>query len=304
MQDFNHRVAVITGAASGIGKALATAFLREGARVVCADVDETALHATCDQLSGDGYDLLAVQTDVSQPAHLERLAVQAYRQFGQVDILCNNAAVTHGGPATWENTLEDWERVLGVNLMGVVHGVNSFVPRMIKQGTVGAIVNTSSILGITLGATNAAYPVSKHGVVVLSECIYNEFRRQRIPISVHVMCPSFVATNILQSSREGAETFRNSPGVPLTKQAKDFYEWFDRQHRRGMLPAEAAQLVVDAIRDGTFYVLTHPQMNRLVEYRMRAILGETEPSDDEFTRQHAEEFGIEPPPPRPDEIID
>ena len=304
MQDFTDRVAVISGAASGIGKALAQNLLQEGAKVVCADIDQAALDATVDQFRSDGFYAVAVQTDVSQPAHLERLAVQAYRHFGQVDILCNNAAITHGGPSTWENTLEDWERVLGTNLMGVVHGVKSFVPRMIKQGTEGVIVNTSSILGITLGATNAAYPVSKHGVVVLSECIYNEFRRQRIPISVHVLCPSFVATNILQSSGEAADVFGGSSGAPLTKQAKDFYEWFDRQHRQGLAPTVAAQLVLKAIRDGTFYVLTHPQMNKLVEYRMRAILGEIDPSDDEFTRQHAEEFGIESPPPRPDEILE
>ena len=123
MQDFTNKVAVITGAASGIGKALAEAFLREGAKVVCADVDQGALDAVISDFRAAGCDVLGVQTDVSQSAHLERLAVQTFRYFGQVDVLCNNAAITHGGPSTWESTLEDWQRVLGLNLMGVVHGV-------------------------------------------------------------------------------------------------------------------------------------------------------------------------------------
>ena len=175
---------------------------------------------------------------------------------------------------------------------------------MIKQGTPAVIVNTSSILGITLGSTNAAYPVSKHGVAVLSECIHNEFQRQRIPISVHVLCPSFVATNILSSTSEQAQAASGAPEEPLTEQAKTYYEWFDRQHRQGMPASQAAQITLDAIRSGQFYVLTHPKMNCLVEYRARAILNEVVPTDEQYCADRAEEFGIEPPPPRPDQVLD
>ncbi len=305
LSDFRNRVAVITGAASGIGKALAEALLVEGANVVLADVDASALEHTANEFRHSGYEPLTVQTDVSQPAQLERLAVQSFRQFGKVDILCNNAAVTPGGPSTWENSLEDWEWVLGINLMGVVHGIKSFVPRMIKQGTPGVVLNTSSILGLTLGSTNAAYPVSKHGVVVLSECLSNEFRRQKVPISVHVLCPSFVATNILKSTSELPSSAGDTNRKPVSEQTETYNEWFARQHNRGMSPQDAAELTLDAIRAGRFYILTHPAMKRLVEHRMQAILNDREPSDDEFLKQHALDLGFESaPPPRPDEVME
>ena len=164
LSEFQDRVAVITGAATGIGRALATALAAKGARVVLADVKQEELQQLCQEISSTGSPAVAVVTDVSQPAHLERLAVEAFRNFGQVDILCNNAGVSLPRCATWENSVEDWQWILGINLMGVVHGINSFLPRMIKQGTPGVVLNTSSILGLQVGTTNAAYPVSKHGV--------------------------------------------------------------------------------------------------------------------------------------------
>ena len=303
MQNFENKVVVVTGAASGIGRALAGAFLREGAKAVLADIEEESLLETCRDLQSVSADVEAVVTDVSKPDQVERLAAEAYRSFGRVDVLCNNAAITYGGPATWESTLEDWQRVLGVNLMGVVHGLRSFVPRMLSQGDEAVIVNTSSILGLQFGSTNAAYPVSKHGVVVLSESIYNEFSRRKLPISVHVLCPSFVATNILNSSRKTSSDASGNDEPPPSPQAEAYYRWFEQQHREGMQPEEVATMTLDAIRNKQFYIITHPQMKPLVERRMKAILDGTSPSDTEFMREFAISLGMTPPPPYPDEVL-
>ena len=302
MDNFRGKVIVVTGSAGGIGRSIATAFLKEGAKVVLADVGEQQLITTNRSFEAEGFETLAVVTDVSKPDAVERLAVQAYRRFGRVDVLCNNAAVTWGGPATWESTLEDWQWVLGVNLMGVVHGIRSFVPRMIAQGGEAVVVNSSSILGLYGGYTNAVYPVSKHGVVVLSESLYNDFKRRRIPISVHVLCPSFVNTEILESGRTRPKELTASACVPDTEQAQAYIDWFQRMHRQGKHPDEVAQILLQAIRDGTFYVVTHPEMNKLVEHRLRAIVEGGEPTGIEAVRETAVEAGIEPPPKYFDEL--
>jgi NAD(P)-dependent dehydrogenase (short-subunit alcohol dehydrogenase family) len=303
MQNFKNKVVVITGAAGGIGRAMAEAFLREGSKVVIADIDADSLVATRRELLSVSPEVEAVVTDVSKPEQVEHLAAEAYRIFGRVDILCNNAAITYGGPATWESTIDDWQRVLGVNLMGVVHGLRSFVPRILCQGGEGVIVNTSSILGLQLGSTNAVYPVSKHGVVVLSESIYNEFDRRKIPISVHVLCPSFVATNILASSHNGSSTDSRPGEPPPSLQAEKYFRWFQKQHRDGMPPEEVATMTLDAIRSGEFYIVTHPKMKALVECRMKAILEGATPSDTEYLRENATNLGMTPPPPYPDEVL-
>jgi NAD(P)-dependent dehydrogenase (short-subunit alcohol dehydrogenase family) len=302
MQNFKNKVVVVTGAAGGIGRALAEAFLREGAKAVLADIEEESLLATRRDLQASAAEVEAVVTDVSKPDQVEHLAAEAYRLFGRVDVLCNNAGITYGGPATWESTLEDWQWVLGVNLMGAVHGLRSFVPRMLCQGEEGVIVNTSSILGLQFGNTNAAYPISKHGVVVLSESIYNEFSRRKIPISVHVLCPSFVATKILDSSRNSPSEKSRLGEAPLSAQADEYYRWFEQQHREGMPPKEVATMTLDAIRKGDFYIITHPRMKALVECRMKAILEGTPPTF-ESVRDKAASLGITPPPPYPDELL-
>ena len=302
MQDFKNKVVVITGAASGIGRALAEAFLREGAQAMLADIDKDSLFATLNDLKSEAQNVDAVVTDVSNPEQVEHLAAEAFRVFGRVDVLCNNAAITYGGPATWESTLEDWQWVLGVNLMSVVHGVRSFVPRMISQGGPAVIVNTSSILGLQLGSTNAAYPVSKHGVVVLSESIYNEFKRRKIPISVHVLCPSFVATNILNSFGKGPSDESHVEEDPPSPQALEFYKWFEQQHRDGMPPEEVATMTLNAVRNRDFYIITHPPMKALVECRMKAILDGAPPSDTEYAVENSASLGITPPPPYPDQV--
>ena len=173
--------------------------------------------------------------------------------------------------------------------MGVVHGIRSFVPRMIAQGGEGVVVNSSSILGLYGGYTNAVYPVSKHGVVVLSESLYNEFKRRRLPISVHVLCPSFVNTEILDSGRTRPRELASSAQVPDTDQAQAYIDWFRRMHRQGKNPDEVAQILLRAIRAGTFYVLTHPEMNKMIEHRLRAIVEGGDPTGMDTVRESAAE---------------
>ena len=194
------KVAVITGAASGIGRGLAERFAAEGMRVVLADVDEGALAELAAALETKGATVLAIKTDVSKPAEVENLAVQTLDTFGAVHILCNNAGVVCSRPI-WEHTLADWEWVLGVNLWGVIHGIRAFVPRMLAQDDACHIVNTASILGLVGGSGEGIYKVSKHGVVVLSETLADELAQKEANIQVHVLCPGWVRTGILVHGR-------------------------------------------------------------------------------------------------------
>ena len=194
------KVAVITGAASGIGRGLAERFAVEDMRVVIADIEEVPLAELEADLKANGATVLAVRTDVSNAAEVENLAAQTLETFGAVHILCNNAGVVCSRPI-WEHTLADWEWVLGVNLWGVIHGIRAFVPRMLTQGDACHIVNTASILGLVGGGGEGIYKVSKHGVVVLSETLADELAQKGANIQVHVLCPGWVRTGILDSAR-------------------------------------------------------------------------------------------------------
>ena len=164
MKDFKGKTAVVTGAASGIGRGLADRFAAEGMNVVLADVEQGALDQAAKEMTAAGATVLAVRTDVSKLADIEALAEKAYARFGAVHILCNNAGVG-GGRGTWDSTQADWEWVLGVNLWGVINGVRTFVPKMLAGGEDGYIVNTASVAGLIAGAGGPSYTVSKFGVV-------------------------------------------------------------------------------------------------------------------------------------------
>src|SRR5215469_10915747 len=200
MQEFPDKVAVVTGAASGIGFALAERFAREGMKVVLADVEGDALARAEAELRGRGATVRAVRTDVRQAGEVAALAEQTLAAFGGVHVVCNNAGVVVFKSA-WEHTLADWEWVLGVNLWGVIHGVRTFVPIMLRQGTEGHIVNTASMGGLVTGPFFGSYIVSKHGVVALSEVLALELARIGAPVKVSVLCPNVVRTNLMDSAR-------------------------------------------------------------------------------------------------------
>ena len=265
-------VAVITGAASGIGRGLAERFAVEDMRVVIADIEEEPLAELEADLSAKGTTVLAVRTDVSNAAEVENLAARTLETFGAVHILCNNAGVVCSRPI-WEHTVADWEWVLGVNLWGVIHGIRAFVPRMLTQGDACHIVNTASILGLVGGSGEGIYKVSKHGVVVLSETLADELAQKGANIQVHVLCPGWVRTGILDSVRNRPDALRNPaektrPQEPVIGGSRNTRA----EMEAGMSPAEVAEHVYNAIETGTFYIHTHPEHKTWVRERMERIL--------------------------------
>jgi NAD(P)-dependent dehydrogenase (short-subunit alcohol dehydrogenase family) len=276
MQDFKDRVAVVTGAASGIGFALAERFAAEGMRVVLADVEAAALRAAEARLSGKAADLLAVEVDVSRPEDLERLARETYAAFGATHVLCNNAGVAVIG-AVHEHSLADWQWVLGVNLWGVIHGVRAFVPRMLAGEEVGHIVNTASIAGLTTAPFMSVYNVTKHGVVALSESMYKEFQASGAPIGVSVVCPGLINTNIMSSARNRPERWadRGDPGAA----ARAWSDALAAGLTGGYPPSEVAEQVLQGIRDNRFYILpSQPEVTARVMDRARDILALRNPT--------------------------
>ena len=266
------RVAVITGAASGIGKGMAERFAAEGMVVVMADIEEEPLFRLEAKLKSNGTTVLAVKTDVSNASDVENLAARTIDAFGTVYILCNNAGVVCSRPI-WEHTIADWEWVLGVNLWGVIHGIRAFVPRMLEQETECHIVNTASILGLVRGPGEGIYKVSKHGVVALSETLADELTHMGSQIQVHVLCPGWVQTGILDSARNRPNSMQN-PQREGKHQRETVSELrnVDAEMQAGLSPAEVAENVMDAIENGDFYVHTHPEHKSWVQTRMESIL--------------------------------
>jgi NAD(P)-dependent dehydrogenase (short-subunit alcohol dehydrogenase family) len=268
MQELRGKCAVVTGAASGIGRAMADAFAAEGMRVVLADIESGALEQAAAAVRARGSAALAVPTDVSQAEQVQALADRAAAEFGRVDVVCNNAGVALSGP-TWEHTLADWQWLLGVNLWGVVHGVRAFVPLMLKQGGEGHIVNTGSVAGLTSNPFMSIYNVSKHAVVTLSETLQKELTLLGTPVKVSVLCPGFVNTRILEAERNRPAALKNAVA---TERHPTFEEMASAALAAGLPPAAVAGRVVDAVKTGRFYILTHPEFGPRVRERMEDIL--------------------------------
>lgn len=260
------RVAVITGAGSGIGRALALACAQRGMNVVAADIEEPALRETQQLVQALDVACHAQVCDVSSAAQVQTLADASWAAFGRVDWLFNNAGVAVLGPV-WQATPDDWAWVLGVNLMGAVHGVRTFVPRMLVAGGPAHVVNTASAAGLAAVAGSGVYCASKHAVVALSECLLLDLRAAEAAIGVTVLCPSLLSTGI-------AESGRNRP-PQWARTAETAPAYYDRV-RRGMADspitaADAAAATLKAIDRGSFYVLPHGHTWASVERRMRAI---------------------------------
>lgn len=278
MREVRDRVAVVTGAASGIGRGMAQAFADAGMKLVLADVEEAALEETARTLRAAGAELETARVDVSKPEQVDELADRAIERFGSVHILCNNAGVAAGGVPTWESPLEDWDWVLGVNLMGVIHGVRSFLPRMIEHGEPGHVVNTASVAGLVTGAGNAIYSVSKHAVVCLSESLYNELAALGSAVKVSVLCPGWVNTAIFEAERNRPAEFRPPEEQPLSPQAQMAFKIGAEMVAKGLDPRDVGETVLQAVREERFYVLTHPHWNNMIQHRLENILGGRAPT--------------------------
>jgi len=275
MKDFKDKVAVITGAASGIGRALADRCVQEGMKAVLADVEAEPLATAEASLKAFGATVLAVQTDVSQVRDVEALAQKTMEAFGAVHVLCNNAGVGTEA-AVWESTLAEWEWIVGVNLWGVVHGVRVFVPLMLAQDAECHIVNTASTAGLISGPGLGAYKVTKHGVVTLSETLHHELAERGAKVKVSVLCPGIVNTRIMESARNRPGDL--APTGPRGPASEERWEALRRLVPAGMPAAQVADAVFEALRKDRFYILTHPEGKEAVRTRMEDILQERNPT--------------------------
>ena len=258
----------MTGAASGIGCALAERFAAEGMKVVLADVQPDALEEAEGRLRGAGAEVVAVETDVSQPAALDHLRDRALDAFGAVHVLCNNAGVVSAGQV-WQSSPEDWGWILGVNLLGVVNGLRSFVPVLLEQEE-AHVVNTASMAGVTSGVLGS-YSVTKQAVVGLTEALYFGLQMEgRTNVGVSVLCPGWVRTRIADAERNRPAAA--GPPAGLSPALEALREMGNQLVAGGSDPAEVAGQVLDAIRERRFYVLTHPEMTGAVQARTDDIL--------------------------------
>ena len=257
MDDFRDRVAVITGGGGGIGAALAHAFAARGARIVLADLDEAAMARVAERLTRSGADVLAVSTDVTHLASVRALADVAERRFGAVHIVCNNAGVgTFGQLAT--ATHADWDYTMRVNFWGVVHGVETFVPRLIALGAGGHVVNTASMAGLVGMQWLGVYCASKFAVVGLTEALHRELHPYGIGVSV--LCPMLVQTNINENSVRNRPPELRNRGDPVVPPAGALVG-------STVAPEEVARRVVHGIERKDLYVFTHPEQRQILRRR-------------------------------------
>jgi NAD(P)-dependent dehydrogenase (short-subunit alcohol dehydrogenase family) len=275
MEHFSGRVAVVTGGASGIGRALAERFAAEGMKIVLADVEAKALAQAAREMRQAGHDVLAVRTDVSKASSVAALARKAYQRHGAVHLLCNNAGIVppERYKPVWESPLQDWKWALDVNLWGVVHGIHSFLPAMLESGVEGHIVNTASVAGLISGSGSGVYGVTKHAVVRLSEAIYAGLRERNEKIDLSVLCPGVVATGIFNSERNRPGS-KPGAGAALST---DYHELAQDLYRTAMRPQQVAEMVLQAIRGRQFYVVTTPAFDGAIRERMEAILERRNP---------------------------
>ena len=265
------KVAVITGAGSGIGRALAEAFAAAGSAVVVADLDDGEAEVVSQGIQTGGGVALAVKVDVSDAAAVDRLAATTLERFGRVDVLCNNAGVSTFNLIS-DQTLDDWRWVVGVNFWGVVHGVHTFVPIMRDQGTPAHIVNTASIAGLLSGvAFIGPYCATKVAVVSISETLAQELAIDQTPIGVSVLCPSSVDTKVMESERGRPAALGFEHRTEMAESVRLMIrEGFTGP--TGLTPAQVAGRVLEAIRNGEFWIITHPGEAPTVEARFAGIL--------------------------------
>jgi len=260
LAELRDKVAVVTGGASGIGKGIATQLVRAGMRVVIADIESQALQGTATEIGAVG-----VRTDVSELPSVKALATTVCERFGTVHVLCNNAGV---GPMAnlSDVTIEDWRWMIGVNLWGVIHGVHTFLPILKANADGGHIVNTASVGGFTTMPGLGTYTVTKYGVIALTETLAQELEQEGSKVGVTALCPGTTRTNIKHSSRNRPKDLGGGKLLDVDLERGEFGAAF-----RWMEPNDVGAIVVEAIRRGDLYAITHPEMFARVEERFKAV---------------------------------
>jgi len=271
MDEFAGKVAVVTGAGSGMGKAFAKRFAAEGMNVVVADVQPDALARTVAELRAGGAATLGVPTDVSSAEAVRHLADMATDEFGDIHLLCNNAGVEgYLDGAVWEATDKDWTWTVGVNFWSVVHGIRAFVPRMLAHGEPAHVVNTVSMTAVI--APGNLYGITKHAVLALTEVLANDLREREARIGVTALCPGTIATNLFHGSRNRPGHLRNEEEPAGAREGRELRERMHAVLAEGMSPADVADKLMQAIRSNSLYLLTDHEWDERVIDRHRAIL--------------------------------
>lgn len=271
MKDFVGKTGVVTGAASGIGRALVLRMLEEGMRVVAADVDEAGVEA----LAQDLPDVAAVRCDVTDAASCERLAQAAWDRFGGVHVLCNNAGVIGRFAPLWDQDPDDWRWLFSVNVFGVANVLRAFVPRLLAQDAPAHIVNTASEAAFSARAFVGVYHASKHAVLAISETLAQELEEEGASVRVSVLCPGGVDTRVLDAARNRPDDLspeREEAGAAAALRAR-----YGRQLPAAMAPEDVASAVIDGIRNERFYIFSHPEVAQLAAERAEAVANDTYP---------------------------
>jgi NAD(P)-dependent dehydrogenase (short-subunit alcohol dehydrogenase family) len=273
MKDLKDKVAVVTGAASGLGRSMALAFAAEGMHLALADVDEAGLKETQEGAIRRGVRTFTMRVDVSKATELDAFAARTLAALKAIHVVCNNAGVSPLG-AAWETSVADWQWILGVNLWGVIHGIRAFTPHLLAQNE-GHIVNTASVSGLISPPGSGAYNVTKHAVVTLSESLYHDLRERKSAVGVSVLCPAYVPTRITESER-------NRPSdLPVSEKSRETLArqaMLKKAVSSGKISADqVAQTVVAAVKEERFYILTHARIKGAIQARMQDILEERAP---------------------------
>lgn len=279
METFKDKVAVVTGAASGIGRALATQFAQERMSVVLADVEAEALESTVMGLRRQNFDVIAIQTDIRDQQSVDDLARQTFERFGAVHVLCNNAGVAGDidfigkrNQPLWEQSPELWDWTFGVNVSGVLYGIKAFVPQMLMHGEPAHVVNTASQAGLLDGASAGIYGATKHAVVRISEALYFQLQELESPVHASVLCPGIIRTRIFSSGRNRPDNAWDAGERPDESIISTQIEEGDDHFAHGLSPEHVAQQVLQAIRDEQFWILTHDvPLDRIRERTERII---------------------------------
>ena len=270
MKELKGKVAVVTGGAGGLGRAMAMHFAREGMHVALADIDQASLDVTAAELRALGVEAIGIRTDVSKAAEVDALAARVVAELGGVHVVCNNAGISPLG-AAWENTLADWEWMLGVNLWGVIHGVRAFTPLLLAQDE-GHIVNTASVAGLINPPGSAMYNVTKHAVVALTETLFHDLAGRKSKVGCSVLCPAYVPTGIADSERSRPAALAN-PGATKSAEQQAREDMLKKAVRSGRLSADdIGAAVLAAVKEERFYILTHPRIKGAIQARMEDII--------------------------------